>query len=74
MDELEREKMELTQKLLTLHEELASSQKQVIALQQENKRLAESVSAVVTSTEARRDNPQHATSVRPVTGAPERGI
>nr|WP_294508595.1 hypothetical protein [uncultured Bilophila sp.] len=74
MDELEREKMELTQKLLALHEELASSQKQVIALQQENKRLAESVSAVVTPTETRRGNPQHATSDRPASGVPGGGI
>lgn len=74
MDELEREKTELTQKLLTLHEELANSQKQVISLQQENKRLAESVSAVVTPTETRRDNPQHATSDRPASGVTDGGI
>ena len=74
MDELEREKTELTQKLLTLHEELANSQKQVISLQQENKRLAESVSAVVPPTETRRDNPQHATSDRPASGVTDCGV
>ena len=64
----------LQQKLLSLYDELLAAKDKIIALQQENKRLAESVSAVVTPTEARRNNPQHATSDRPVTGVPDGGI
>lgn len=64
---------ELEEKVFDLKGRLADKEK-LIALLEENKRLAESVSAVVTPTEARRDNPQHATSVRPVTGVPDGGI
>lgn len=74
MEELKRENTELTKKLLAAKDELLAAKDKIIALHEENKRLAESVSAVVTPTETRRDNPQYATSVRPVTGAPERGI
>lgn len=64
---------ELEEKVFDLKERLADKEK-LIALLEENKRLAESVSAVVTPTEARRNNPQHATSDRPVTGVPGGGI
>lgn len=71
--ELLNKNRELEEKVFELKERLADKEK-LIALLEENKRLAESVSAVVTPTEARRDNPQHATSVRPVTGVPGGGI
>ena len=81
MKQLERKNTELTEKLfaakdelLEAKNELITSKDKIIALHEENKRLAESVSAVVTPTEARRNNPQHATSDRPVTGVPDGGI
>lgn len=81
VEELQRENIELTKQLLAsknelleAKNELIASKDKLIALHEENKRLAESVSAVVTHTEARRNNPQHATSVRPVTGVPGGGI
>lgn len=56
-EELKRENTELTKKLLAAKDELLAAKDKIIALHEENKRLAESVSAVVTPTEARRDNP-----------------
>ena len=70
---LERENTQLRE-LLEAKNELLTSKDKIIALHEENKRLAESVSAVVTPTETRRDNPQHATSDRPASGVPERGM
>ena len=64
----------LQQKLLSLYDELLAAKDKIIALQQENKRLVESVSAVVTPTETHRDNPQHATSDRPASGATDCGM
>ena len=64
---------ELEEKVFDLKGRLADKEK-LIALLEENKRLAESVSAVVTPTEARRDNPQHATSDRPASGATDCGV
>ena len=79
--QLKHKNTELTEKLLSAKDELLeakneiiTSKDKIIALHEENKRLAESVSAVVTPTEARRDNPQHATSDRPASGVPERGM
>ena len=63
-----------TKKLLAAKDELLAAKDKIIALHEENKRLAESVSAVVTPTEARRDNPQHATSDRPASGATDCGV
>ena len=73
-EELKRENTELTKKLLAAKDELLAAKDKIIALHEENKRLAESVSAVVTPTEARRDNPQHATSDRPASGATDCGM
>ena len=73
MIQLERENAQLRE-LLEAKNELLASKDKIIALHEENKRLVESVSAVVTPTEARRDNPQHATSDRPASGVPERGM
>ena len=73
-EELKRENTELTKKLLAAKDELLAAKDKIIALHEENKRLAESVSAVVTPTEARRDNPQHATSDRPASGATDCGV
>lgn len=73
-EELKRENTELTKKLLAVKDELLAAKDKIIALHEENKRLAESVSAVVTPTETRRGNPQHATSDRPATGVPGGGI
>ena len=64
---------ELEEKVFDLKGRLADKEK-LIALLEENKRLAESVSAVVTPTEARRDNPQHATSDRPASGVTDCGV
>ena len=64
---------ELEEKVFDLKGRLADKEK-LIALLEENKRLAESVGAGGAPTEARRDNPQHATSVRPVTGVPDGGL
>ena len=64
----------LQQKLLSLYDELLAAKDKIIALQQENKRLVESVSAVVTPTETHRDNPQHATADRPASGATDCGV
>ena len=79
--QLKHKNTELTEKLLSAKDELLeakneiiTSKDKIIALHEENKRLVESVSAVVTPTEARRDNPQHATSDRPASGVPERGM
>lgn len=58
----------------TQNHSVGAAKDKIIALHEENKRLAESMNAVVTPTEARRDNPQHATSVRPVIGVPGGGI
>ena len=55
-EELKRENTQLTKKLLAAKDELLAAKDKIIALHEENKRLAESVSAVVTPTEARRDN------------------
>lgn len=73
-EELKRENTELTKKLLAAKDELLAAKDKIIALHEENKRLAESVSAVVTPTEARRDNPQHATSDRPASGVTDCGV
>ena len=73
MIQLERENAQLRE-LLEAKNEIITSKDKIIALHEENKRLAESVSAVVTPTEARRDNPQHATSDRPASGVPGGGI
>ncbi|WP_279086488.1 hypothetical protein, partial [Bilophila wadsworthia] len=54
--------------------QLIATKNQLILAQQENKRLVESVSAVVTPTETRRDNPQHATSDRSASGATDCGV
>lgn len=70
---LERENAQLRE-LLEAKNELLASKDKIIALHEENKRLAESVSAVVTPTETRRDNPQHATSDRPASGATDCGV
>ena len=70
---LERENAQLRE-LLEAKNELLASKDKIIALHEENKRLAESVSAVVTPTEARRDNPQHATSDRSASGATDCGM
>lgn len=64
----------LQQKLLSLYEELLAAKDKIIALHEENKRLAESVSAMVTPTEVRQDNPQHATSDRPASGVTDCGV
>ena len=74
MEELKRENTELTKKLLAAKDELLAAKDKIIALHEENKRLAESVSAVVMPTETRRDNPQHATSDRPASGATDCGM
>ncbi|WP_303326546.1 hypothetical protein [Bilophila wadsworthia] len=73
MIQLERENAQLRE-LLEAKNELLASKDKIIALHEENKRLAESVSAVVTPTETRRDNPQHATSDRPASGATDCGV
>lgn len=73
-EELKRENTELTKKLLAAKDELLAAKDKIITLHEENKRLAESVSAVVTPTETRRDNPQHATSDRPASGATDCGV
>ncbi|WP_306539008.1 hypothetical protein [Bilophila wadsworthia] len=73
MIQLERENAQLRE-LLEAKNELLASKDKIIALHEENKRLAESVSAVVTPTETRRDNPQHATSDRPASGATDCGM
>ena len=81
MGQLERKNTELTEKLfaakdelLEAKNELLASKDKIIALHEENKRLVESVSAVMTPTETRRDNPQHATSDRPASGATDCGV
>ena len=81
MGQLERKNTELTEKLfaakdelLEAKNELLASKDKIIALHEENKRLVESVSAVMTPTETRRDNPQHATSDRPASGVTDCGV
>ena len=88
MERLEHKNVELTEKLfaakdelleaknelLEAKNELLASKDKIIALHEENKRLVESVSAVVTPTETRRDNPQHATSDRPASGVTDCGM
>lgn len=64
---------ELEEKVFDLKGRLTDKER-LTALLEENKRLAEPVSAIVMPTEARRNNPQHATSVRPVTSVPDDGI
>ena len=68
------ELLEAKNELLEAKNEIITSKDKIIALHEENKRLAESVSAVVTPTEARRDNPQPATSAGPASGATECGV
>lgn len=74
MEELKRENTELTKKLLAAKDELLAAKDKIIALHEENKRLVESVSAVVTPTETHRDNPQHATADRSASGATDCGV
>lgn len=66
--------LQVKNELLEAKNELIATKNQLILAQQENKRLVESVSAVVTPTETRRDNPQHATSDRPASGATDCGV
>lgn len=74
MEELKRENTELTKKLLAAKDELLAAKDKIIALHEENKRLVESVSAVVTPTETHRGNPQHATADRSASGATDCGV
>ena len=71
VERLEHKNVELT---VEAKNELLASKDKIIALHEENKRLVESVSAVVTPTETRRDNPQHATSDRPASGVTDCGV
>ena len=73
MIQLERENAQLRE-LLEAKNELLASKDKIIALHEENKRLVESVCDETATTETRRDNPQHATSDRPASGVPERGM
>lgn len=68
------ELLEAKNELLEAKNELLASKDKIIALHEENKRLVESVSAVVTPTEAHRGNPQHATSDRPASGVTDCGV
>lgn len=68
------ELLEAKNELLEAKNELLASKDKIIALHEENKRLVESVSAVMTPTETRRDNPQHATSDRPASGVTDCGV
>ena len=55
----------LHQRLLSLYEELLAAKDKIIALQEENKRLAEVANTAKKHTEHQRDNPRSATKVKP---------
>lgn len=65
----QKEVSALQQKLLSLYEELAASQKQVIALQQENKHLAETPNAITEPISPYRDNSEAAIEKKSVVSA-----
>lgn len=64
VEELERQKADLTQKLLAAKDELLAAKDTIIALQEENKRRGE-WEQPARSTQRRRDNPESVTASKP---------